>query len=44
MREIPSEMEFHGLLCQKGDANSDRNAHDTGRDGEIEIFSFVSAS
>ena len=27
MREIPSKMEFHGLLCQKGDANSDRNAH-----------------
>jgi len=39
MREIPSEMEFHGLHCSLkwnlsvgADANSDRNAHDTGRD------------
>ena len=28
------KMEFHGLLCPWGDANSDRSAHDRGRGEE----------
>ena len=50
IREIPSEMEFHGLLCSlkwnlsvKADANSDRNAHDTDAMEKSEKSTFIHA-
>ena len=36
MREIPSEMEFHGFLGSLG--NSDRSAHDTEGHDRVKLY------